>query len=269
MVGLAVCWVVVCYGQFTPYYIDEDPFNTADKIYGPVQEIDLYPAPQTYIKDATGHILSNPVQINKYDRKGHEVEKIAFTEKRFVTTYTSNTSVSVCYTADGTPFEIHRIHRYNEQGKKTLSIDMHGDSVLRMDSIVYNQWGEVAIRYHADRQQPFHIAIAYKYDSVGSLIAMKDMEAGHKFVVKYGEKKHNRQCISVVWTYANGRTQTYCYHYYKGRLTKITDEVTAKTYSDFDKYGNWRRQEIKVVKSGATMVLQRQIEYYTDTDDNY
>lgn len=177
-----VCWVAACYGQFNPVFTDSNPFETMNDIHGPVKQITM----PIYCKGGElrngNDPIHNPKDVHIYDRQGRETDWFTAFGQHYVTTYTTHASRTYCYAEDGRLFEYNMLRRYNESGKETLSLYMRGDSVLRMDSMIYNQWGKVAVRYHTEADGEFHVACSYKYDASGNVLGMKNITSEKKIL---------------------------------------------------------------------------------------
>lgn len=169
--------------------------------------------------------------------------------------------------------EIQSIKHFDADGHCVATLFLRADTVWRMDSTVYNQWGKPSIVYESKGfDNPFllHVAKVCRYDSTGLLLRndfyypdMQTVAYAHKFIYKKGK---------VVQEYINAEgkvsaKETYTFDK-NGRLIKISRKNQKTRFSDFDAYGNWRRKESDMSDSlfpiNVITVETREITYYEE-----
>lgn len=169
--------------------------------------------------------------------------------------------------------EIQSIRHFNSDGHCVATLFLRADTIWRMDSTVYNQYGKPSIVYESKSfDTPFllHVAKVCSYDSTGLLLRndfyypdMQTVAHAHNFIYKKGQVV--REYINAEGKVSGKETYTFDE---KGRLIKITSKNQKIRFSDFDAYGNWRRKESDMSDSlfpiNVITVETREITYYEE-----
>ena len=219
--------------------------------------------------------VKNSFEIWYYNRDGFFVEREHYTrgkvDSRTIITFDTDglTSTRRNYTdRKDTPNEYVTIRKYNTMGLVTEEIDMRADTLWSRDSIVYNQYGKIAVVYRSARNanKSLYLRDAYKYDSVGNVIGERTFTQDGK-IFRHCEIVYAENRTEMHYIERNGKGYTIKYFYdAEGRIVRKENLHDSTEYSDFDQYGNWRRCTSTSTYSGylVTTTITQDIEYYND-----
>lgn len=158
------------------------------------------------------------------------------------------------------------IRQYNDMNLVVENIDVRAGALWSRDSIVYNQFGKIALVYHSSHDGILYLHDAYKYDSVGNIIAMRTFTRDRR-ISCHCDVVRVRNRIELHYTKSDGETNVTKYFYNsKGYIVREESTNYSTTFSDFDSYGNWRRSAHTIIygRFTATSTITREFEYYDD-----
>jgi len=147
---------------------------------------------------------------------------------------------------------------FDSNGREFVTFYYHKDHLTRVDSIVYDQNGNIIEKYASPYGERIpQLEVVYAYDSIGRLVKEHNLKQQTGYTITYlPNNNYNKQHFDIT-----GNTYTEeCVINKKGQLVLEKSKQLVSKYSSYDKYGNWHKRESTMCEYGS--ITERKIEYY-------
>ena len=250
--------ILFCCLPFVMQAARRNPFDISQEVNGPVKSVSIaWFAGQNVSLYYGKNRVGKSQEMRYYDQHGREIKTETIhrgkTDDYTITTYddSSFVSVSKSYNAKNQSNDYYEVTYFNERWSPVCDFQYHKDTIQHRDSTVYNQWDKIAIAFHSHGKEPYYRSEAYKYDSIGTLLGMREFDSNGKMIG--GFDVHYSDTIVQLHFFG----QTY-YSHYRDKSDDGPDSWTIKYYynkqhqlirremlksmdlfTKYDDYGNW------------------------------
>lgn len=241
----------VLHAQFT-----DDLFQYGGTVNGPLKRITIIVRqvhdPSDIQKDMAWFDSAGRITRKAFDLEGTWVTNAVYQ-------YTDqNTCWCYQYDENGNLDGHSRKIIFDSNGQKFVTFSYHKAHLTRVDSIVYDQKGNIIEKYASLYGERIpQLETVYAYDSIGRLIKEYNLKQQTGYTITYlSNNNYNKQ-------YFDTTGNTYlekCIINKKGQLVMEKSKQLVSKYSSHDKYGNWRKRVSSMGKYGS--ITKRKIEYY-------